>query len=129
MTAFHPTCHRLLDKELSGLLETMLAGEVVQDRAIVERLVRFLGAAVSLHERHDVDRRGRCMRCGPRRRWWRPWHRRHSCSVYSALRFCLGQPFRFVLPAVLDRAGGSGVQTVELPRVERSQRPGGTNER
>jgi hypothetical protein len=54
MTAFHPTCYQLVDKELSRLLEIVLAGEVVGDRAIAERIVRFLGAVISLHERHIV---------------------------------------------------------------------------
>lgn len=103
MTAFHPTCYRLLDEELSSLLEIVLAGEVIGDRAIAERLVRFLGAAISLHERHEVDRYGRCRRCAARR-WCRPWRRPNSCSVHSALVFCLTQPFKFVLPALLDRA-------------------------
>ena len=104
MTAFHPTCYRLLDEELSSLLEIVLAGEVIADRAIAERLVRFLGAVISLHERHVVDRYGRCGRCAARSRWCQPWRRPHSCSVYSTLAFCLTQPFEFVLPAVLDRA-------------------------
>lgn len=104
MTDFHPTRYRLLDEELSSLLEIVLAGEVIGDRAVAERLVRFLGAAISLNERHTVDRYGRCGRCVARHRWRRPWRRPHPCSVYSALVFCLTQPFQFVLPAVLDRA-------------------------
>lgn len=47
MTALHPTCCRLLDEELSILLEIVLVGEVIGDRAVTERLVRFLGAAIS----------------------------------------------------------------------------------
>ena len=104
MTAFHPTRYRLVDEELSSLLEILLAGEVITDRAIAERLVRFLGAAISLHERHKVDCYGRCGRCAARHRWCQPGRRPHSCSVYSTLVFCLTQPFEFVLPAVLDRA-------------------------
>lgn len=99
MTAFHPTCYRLLDEELSSLLEVVLTGEVVGDRATTERLVRFLGAVTSLHRRHEVDRHGRCVRCAATRRWW-SWRRPRTCSVYSTLAFCLTQPFRFV------RAGG-----------------------
>lgn len=98
MTAFHSTRYRLLSKELSSLLEIVLAGEVIEDRAIAERLVRFLGASISLHERHEVDRYGRCTRCAAP---WRPWRREHSCSVYSTLVFCLTQPFEFVLPAAV----------------------------
>lgn len=107
MNAFHPTCHRLLDEELSSLLEMVLGGEAIGDRAIAERLVRFLGATISLHEQHVVDRYGSCGRCAARRGWCRPWRRSDSCSVYSALIFCLTQPFEFVLPAVLDRADGA----------------------
>lgn len=106
MTAFHPTRYRLLDEELSSLLEIVMAGEVIGDRVTAERLVRFLGAVISLHERHMVDRYGWCGRCAARRQWCQPWRRPHSCSVYSTLAFCLAQPFEFVLPAVLDRAEG-----------------------
>jgi len=120
MTDFHPTRYRLLDEELSSLLEVVLAGEVVGDRAVAERLVRFLGAAISLNERHVVDRYGRCGRCVARHRW-RPWRRAHLCSVYSALVFCLTQPFRFVLPAVLDRAEGN---RGDKPLVDDSRRRG-----
>lgn len=86
-----------LSKELSSLLEMVLAGEVIADRAIAERLVRFLGAAITLHERHEIDRYGRCARCPAP---WRPWRRPRLCSVYSTLAFCVTQPFEFVLPAV-----------------------------
>lgn len=113
MTDFHPTRYRLLDEELSSLLEIVLAGEVIGDRAVAERLVRFLGAAISLNERHVVDRHGRCGRCAARHRWRRPWRRLHLCSVYSTLVFCLTQPFQFVLPAILDRA--------EMAREEKLQ--------
>lgn len=107
MTAFHPTCCRFLDQELSSLLEIVLAGEVIADRAIAERLVRFLGATISLREQHEVDRYGRCGRCAARRRLYQPWRRSHSCSVHSTLVFCLTQPFKFVRSAVLDRADGA----------------------
>jgi hypothetical protein len=65
MTPFHPTCYQLLDEELSSLLEVVLAGEAIGDWAIAERLVRFLGAAISLHERHIFDRYGRCVSAAP----------------------------------------------------------------
>jgi hypothetical protein len=104
MTAFHPTRYRLLDEELSSLLEAALVGEVIQDRAVAERLARFLGAATSLHRRHEVDRHGRCVRCAAPRPWWL-WRRPRSCSVYSTLVFCLTQQFRFVQPTFMDNAG------------------------
>lgn len=115
MTDFHATRYRLLDEELSSLLEIVLAGEVVGDRAIAERLVRFLGAATSLHRRHEVDRHGRCVRCAAPRRWWWSWRRPRSCSVYSALGFCLTQPFRFVLPTFLDDVEGSSGERARVP--------------
>lgn len=120
MTALHPTCCRLLDEELSSLLEIVLAGEAIGDRAIAERLVRFLGATISLREQHEVDRHGRCGRCAAPR-WWSPWRRPHSCSVHSTLVFCLTQPFRFVRSAVLDRADGT---LGERPLVDESRGSG-----
>lgn len=121
MTAFHPTRYRLLNKELSSLLEIVLAGEVISDRAVAERLVRFLGAVISLHERHVVDRYGRCGRCAARHRWWRPYRQSHPCSMYSTFVFCLTQPFEFVLLAVLDCAAGA---LGDRPLVARPQRSG-----
>lgn len=100
MTAFHPTRYRMIDDELSDLLEIVLAGELIGDRAIAERIIRFLGAMISLHERHEVDRYGRCGRCATQRRWWCPWRRPNSCTVYSALVFCPTQPFEWYCPRI-----------------------------
>ncbi|HET9253594.1 MAG TPA: hypothetical protein VFO16_00140 [Pseudonocardiaceae bacterium] len=104
MSAFHPTRYRLLDEELSSLLDAVLVGGVVQDPAVADRLARFLSAATSLHRRHVIDRHGRCVRCAAQRPWWL-WRRPRSCSVYSTLVFCLTQQLRFVLPTFMDGAG------------------------
>lgn len=113
----HTTRYRLFNEELSGLLDTVLAGEVVSDRATAERLVRFLGAVAYLHERHPLDARGRCAVCWTiPRRWWWPWLRRSTCSVYSALSFFLRQPPQFVLATIADQP-----RTRTLPPPERRQ--------
>jgi hypothetical protein len=93
-------------RELAELLEHVLAGDLGTDCAAVERLVvRFLGALVWLQQHHRVDQRGRCSICrSPRRAWW-PWPKRTTCTVYTALRFHLRQPDRFVLAAITDTTG------------------------
>lgn len=100
----HATRYRVFNDELSDLLDTVLAGETIADRATAERLVRSLGAIAYLHERHPIDARGRCAACWTvPRRWWRPWPRRSTCSVYSALSFFLRPPPKFVLAAIADQ--------------------------
>jgi len=96
----HATLHRVFGAELSELLDTVLAGEVA-DRATAERLVRSVGALVYLHERHPIDAQGRCGQCwrAPRR-WRRPWPKRSTCSVHTALSLFLRQPHDFVLTAL-----------------------------
>ncbi len=89
----HATMYRFFDDELSGLLDMVLSGDVVSDRAAAERLVRSVGALVHLHKRHPIDARGRCTLCWPvPRRWWRPWPSRSTCSVHAALSFYLRHP-------------------------------------
>jgi hypothetical protein len=48
---------------LSELRNELLTGEVVSDRATVERLIRSVGALLRLHDRHRIDRHGRCTVC------------------------------------------------------------------
>ncbi len=99
----HATRYRVFHDELSELLDTVLGGEMIADRATAERLVRSLGAAVYLYERHPIDARGRCAVCwAVPRRWWRPWPRRSTCSVYSALSLFLRQPPESVLAVVAE---------------------------
>ena len=89
----HATLHRFFGEELSELLDTVLIGDVVTDRATAERLVRSIGALVHLYKRHTIDARGRCALCWPMpRHWWRPWPRRSTCSVHAALIFYLRHP-------------------------------------
>ncbi|MGI9001140.1 MAG: hypothetical protein ACR2GH_05690 [Pseudonocardia sp.] len=56
----HVAVSRVFGDELSELLDTVLAGEVVSDRAVAERLVRSVGALAHLHGRHRLDAHGRC---------------------------------------------------------------------
>ncbi|MGH3838868.1 MAG: hypothetical protein ACRDSF_24710, partial [Pseudonocardiaceae bacterium] len=83
----HATLYQVFDGELSELLDTVLAGEVVADRDTAERLVRTVGVLVYLHGRHPIDAHGRCALCRPPRRWWRVWPKRSMCSVHVALSF------------------------------------------
>jgi hypothetical protein len=91
-------------RELAELLELMLAGDLVTDRATAERLVRWLGALVRLQQLHCVDRHGRCLICRAIPRWWWPWPKHVSCTVHSALSFYLRQPERFVLSVITENA-------------------------
>lgn len=83
--------HRIVDDELQEVAGTVITGEAVLDRAASERLLRVLGAVVSLHRMHDVDDHGRCTICRPkaRLRWWR----RDTCSVHATLTTHLGHSF------------------------------------
>ena len=100
----HATRYRMFRDELSDVLDIVLTGEIIDDRATAERVVRSLGAVAYLHERHPVDARGRSAVCwAVPRRWWRPWLGRSTCTVYSALSFFLRQPTESVLAAVEDQ--------------------------
>jgi len=89
----HALRHRLLTEELTELLDLVLAGEVVTDRATAERVVRLASAALSLNEQHTIDGRGRCGSCRKATtRGWRLPSRRAACSVYETLRANLTQP-------------------------------------
>ncbi|MGH3611048.1 MAG: hypothetical protein ACRDRK_00195 [Pseudonocardia sp.] len=96
----HATLYRLFDRELSELLDTVLAGEVVADRDTAEHLIRTIGALLHLHAQHPVDAHGRCSSCRPPRIRW-PW-RRSPCSVHAALSFYLRHPPDLVLTAVTE---------------------------
>lgn len=86
----HTTLYQAYGQELSELLDLLLAGEVVSDRATAEQLVRIVGAVLLLHDRHRLDRHGRCAICWPiPRAWWRPWPKRSICTVHGALTFFL----------------------------------------
>ncbi|MGH3600682.1 MAG: hypothetical protein ACRDQH_10450 [Pseudonocardiaceae bacterium] len=86
------TLHEVYGQELSELLDTVLAGDVVADRDVAERLVRSIGALVHLHQRHQLDAHGHCAVCWPRS-WWRPWPpKRSTCTVRAALSLFLRQP-------------------------------------
>jgi hypothetical protein len=87
------TLYAAYGRELAELLEQVLAGDLVADRAVAERLVRSLEALVWLQQRHRVDEHGRCLLP---RTWWWPWPKRTTCTVHSALGLYLGQPDRFV---------------------------------
>ena len=100
----HVTRYRMFYDELSDVLDLVLTGEIIDDRATAERVVRALGVIVYLHEGHCIDPRGQCLICWTvPRRWWRPWLRRSTCSVYSALNFFLRQPAETIVSTIKDR--------------------------
>jgi hypothetical protein len=87
----HVTLYEAYGRELSALLDQLLTGEVMPDRT-AERLVRSVGALLRLHDRHWIDRHGRCAICWPiPRKWWRPWPKRSLCTVHTALTFFFQQ--------------------------------------
>ena len=88
----HATLYQVHGRELAELLDLLLTGEAVSDRATVERLVRFVGALLRLHDRHRLDQHGRCAICWPiPRPWWRPWPKQSICTVHAVLSFFLPQ--------------------------------------
>jgi hypothetical protein len=88
----HTTLYEGYGRELSELLDLLLAGEVLSDRTTAEQLVRVVGALLRLHDRHRLDRQGRCAVCWPiPRTWWRPWPKRSLCTVHAVLSFFLPQ--------------------------------------
>jgi hypothetical protein len=102
------TLHRVYEQELKSLLETVLAGIEVSDRAIAERLVRVLGATLRVHQKHLVNGDAQCGICrSTRDGWWRLWPRRTVCSVHAALSFFLRQPPGHVLAVLADESTGS----------------------
>lgn len=87
---------------MAELLERVLAGDLVTNRAAAEGLVRSLGAQLRLLELHGVDERGRCLFCRAARRQWWLWPKRTTCTVHSALGFFLRQPEWAVLSVITD---------------------------
>jgi hypothetical protein len=78
------------ERVLSQLQDELLTGEVVSDRATIERLVRVVGVLLRLHDRHRLDQHGQCAICWPiPRTWWRPWPKRSICTIHAALAFFL----------------------------------------
>jgi hypothetical protein len=59
----HATLYEAYERMLSELRNELLTGEVVSDRATVERLIRSVGALLRLHDRHRIDWHGRCTVC------------------------------------------------------------------
>jgi hypothetical protein len=85
--------HETYGRQLTELLEAVLAGELMPDRAVVERqVVRLIGALSQLQQLHRIDNHGRCSICwtSPRTRW--PWRKPAICTVFAALGFYLSQP-------------------------------------
>lgn len=111
--------YRAHGRKLTELLDAVLAGDLVNDqvmtdeRVAVERqVVRVVGALVWLQQRHRVDERGRCSICrAVSRAWWRPWPKRTTCTVHSALGFFLHQPERFVMSVITDNAATAGARS------------------
>ncbi len=98
--------HEAFSQELAGLLELVLAGDLAENWAAVERqVVRVVGALMRVHRCHTVDKHGRCLICRAVPRGWRRlWPKRSTCTVHNALCFFMRQPDRFVLAAITDDA-------------------------
>ena len=86
----HATRYDAYGRVLSELLDQLLTGNAVSERATAERLVNSVGALLRLHDQHRLDQHGRCAICWPiPPTWWRPWPKRSICSVHAALSFFL----------------------------------------
>jgi predicted nicotinamide N-methyase len=69
----HTNRCRMFRDELSDVLDIVLAGEIVTDRSVAERLVRWLSVIVRLLEQDPIDEHGRCRVCWAiPRHWWHP---------------------------------------------------------
>ncbi len=92
--------HRLLRERVVALLSAPgLAAEDNpaggRDRQADKQLVRLVGAALVLLERHQVDGAGRCGVCR-RNGWPRRFRRRRQCSVFGVLSFFLDESLELV---------------------------------
>jgi hypothetical protein len=97
--------HEAHGRDLAELLDHVLAGDLASsDRVVVEgRIVRVLGALMWLQQHHRVNDHGHCPTCrSPQRAWWRPWPRRSTCTVHTALSLNLRQPDRLALAATAE---------------------------
>lgn len=81
--------HDSYGRELAGLLERVLAGDLATEWVDVERaVVSALAALERLYQQHQVDEQGWCLICREAtREWWRPWRRRSPCTVRAAVAF------------------------------------------
>jgi hypothetical protein len=79
LPAIPPDSH---GRVLAGLLERVLAGDLVTDWVSVERQVMSALAAL---ERIYIDHETSCVICS--REWSWPWRRRRACAVRSAFAF------------------------------------------
>jgi hypothetical protein len=130
VTSIYETTDRLIDEELNELL--VLAWDM-DDRSpsdsaepghrLTMPLVRLISAALLMHQRHNIDTRGRCRICTSRGRLWRRV-RMQPCTVYAALNFYLTQPDGLVLRDMhrprarpMPRPAPDTLPTIELPRI------------
>lgn len=75
--------HDAYDRELAGLIERVLAGDLATDWVSVERrVVSALAVLERLYRQHEVDEHDRCVICCREARW--PWRRRAACTVRAA---------------------------------------------
>lgn len=104
--------HEAYERELSELLEAVLAGDLMSDRAALERqVVPVVGALVWLQRRHRVDQGGKCSICrAASRAWWRLWPRRSMCTVHTALSFHLRPLTGFGLTSIADQPRRANVR-------------------
>lgn len=79
--------HDTQSRELAGLLERVLAGDLATDWVDIERgVVSALAALERLYNQHQVDEQGWCLICWETtREWWRPWRHRRACTVRAAI--------------------------------------------
>ncbi|MGC7103115.1 hypothetical protein ACPZ19_51395 [Amycolatopsis lurida] len=101
--------HMRHQRDLDALLAYLLAGKygTGEHAAAERRLVATMVALTHLLRLHHVDQEGRCTVCRARpRTWWRPWRRRSTCTVRTALTVG-GLPPGKVVSTAGGAAGGS----------------------
>ena len=118
MSSIYATTGRLVTEHLDELLAT--GWKLTFDSSLVTtdpRVVRLVGAALSLVQQHTVDSHGRCQFCTRRRAARRT--RMRPCTVYSAMSFYLTQPDELVLPQIPGPrwAGPDSAATLRLPKL------------
>lgn len=108
MSNVHEVRRRLLQERLSEVYrkvqdqqaERLLSGLLLDENT--EMLLRLIGFALTLLERHAMDVKGRCLvpGCSPRR--WVPWRKWRTCRIFVTAQFWVEQPLGIVQRAELE---------------------------
>ncbi len=86
---------KVRDQQTEQLLNGLLLDEDT------EKLMRLIGFALTLLERHATDAKGRCSVPGCSLRRWAPWRKWRTCRIFVTAQFWVEQPLGIVQRAEL----------------------------